>query len=119
MALSDRIKGLSQHKIELPPPSPEPVAQFDQDKADHLLQDTCSLISSAYTAGALDWLQENRTDVCNFLKECETVVEAAYLSKDMSKLVQALAKYQGAYQRAFKLFEARPPVIEVQEVFPI
>ena len=114
MALSDRLTGLKGHQIELPPPPSVEAIPFDQAKVGRLMADATSIIESYYPAGAMDWLIANRPDVYQHLQEREKLVDEAYQAENLDEVVKLLQKYVDAHQRAFKVFEARPPVVERQ-----
>jgi hypothetical protein len=114
MALGDRLKCLSQHKIEVPPPDPEPVVSFDQAAADELLHKINDELGCSYPPGCLQWIIANRKDIWTALCSGENVVDLAYLNGDMPGFVKALDLLKRMYCKAYEVFNTRPPVIEVQ-----
>lgn len=114
MALADKVKGLSKHKIEVPPPAPAPVIVFDNAAADRLITETADAISAPYPVGCIEWLIMNRTEIWDALRDVEFKVDAAYLSCDLPALKKALDLCCRTYLKAYEVFNTRPPVIEVQ-----
>jgi len=102
------IPGLAAHAAA------KPVVTFDRERAEQLVCDTVSLLSSIYPAGALEWLQQNRPDVDRYLKESEQELDQSIKAEDPIGFAKALELYTKRYQRAFEIFNARPPVEEVQ-----
>lgn len=119
MALKDRIKGLDQHKIDLPPATPavapQPVVSVDISAADELMSSVWSTISSSHQPGCFDWLLENRKDVTKALADLEQQVDAAYREGNIGTLKKALDILERSYAKAFEIFNLRPPVFERQE----
>ena len=89
-------------------------SDFDQVRAMRLVADAVGLISSFYPDGALGWLRENRPDVMRYLTAAEIALDMAIVNENGPELTVALEKYVQYHQRAFKVFETRPPVAEVQ-----
>lgn len=90
------------------------VAGFDQDKAQRLISDTYSLISTECPAGALTWIDSNRPNISFQLKRAEKAVYKAFETENLERLVKVLDAWKRYHLKAFAVFEARPPVIEVQ-----
>lgn len=111
--LMSAIPGLAMHKTTVPDPPPPPA--FDREKADSLMREAISLLCSFYPVGAMEWLRENRPDAVKHLEESMAEIDAAVLAEDIKAVTAALERYVKFHQRAFELFEQRPPVIEVQE----
>ncbi len=109
MSLLENCPGLQAHQVEVPEAKP-----FDREKAYRLVRDAVSLLGSYYPAGALEWLRENRPDVTRFLKETEAELDRAVLDGDMAAFARTLEVYTRSHQRAFRIYEERPPVVEAQ-----
>lgn len=107
--LLNAIPGLARHQST----ASAPVKDFDLERACRLVDDATALLTNDYPAGALEWLRQNRPDVARYLKECERDLDAVLMAEDMAQLPKVLDRYVDAHRRAFKVFEARPPVIEV------
>uniref|UniRef100_A0A831TXV1 Uncharacterized protein n=1 Tax=Geobacter metallireducens TaxID=28232 RepID=A0A831TXV1_GEOME len=90
---------------------------FDRETARRMVWDTVCMLSSSYPDGALEWLRANRPDVIRYAHEAEAALDAAVEAEDVHGLALALERYVKVFQRAFQVFEGRPPVIEVQ-AFP-
>lgn len=104
--------------------SPEPKSgktqeakkvEFDQKKAQQQISDTYSRISSSCPPDAMVWLETNRKDVLDHLKKAEASVELAFQTENEADLAQWLDKWMKWSLAAWKVYESRPPVIEVQE----
>lgn len=102
------IPGLAAHKTV------EPVVAFDRERAERLICDAVSLLSSIYPAGALEWLEKNRPDVYRYLRESEQELDKSVTDEDAMGFAKALERYTKRSQKAFEIFAARPPVVEVQ-----
>ena len=87
---------------------------FDQARAIQLISDTYSLISSKCPAGALEWIEKERPDIFDLLKQAGKAVDFALESEDEQRLVKVLDAWRRYHLRAFDVFDARPPVMEVQ-----
>ena len=87
---------------------------FDRDKAFQLLRDGISLINSFYPAGAMEWLREHRPDVVKQLKVDFKNIEQCILDEERTKVAICVELCINHHRRAFEIFEARPPVIDVQ-----
>lgn len=112
MSLLENIPGLSAHETHLP----EPVkVEFDADKAFNLIRILNGVIGAAYPEGCLEWLAKHRQDIWDELCAGENAVDRAYIAEDMDELAKATDRMQRMYLRAFKVYEARPPIVEVQE----
>lgn len=112
MALRDKVK--DKHRIEVPPPAPEPVAVFDQARADQVLRETNDAVGVKYPSGSLEWIIANRKDIWTALCEGENAVDVAYIDCDLPGLVKATDLLQRMYMKAFDVFNSRPPIVEVQ-----
>jgi len=114
MTLLSAIPGLSAHQVDIP----EPVVSFDFIKADRLLAELNESVGSAYPdAGCVSWLVANQSPAFTALCAGENAVDLAYLAGDMPALEKAVDLLRRMYLKAFGLYAARPPVIEVQEAF--
>lgn len=91
------------------------VLIFDQTKAQRMISDTSSMISTQCPSGAMNWLSTFRPDVFKQLNQAGKAVDHAYESENQPELVKRLSIWHRYHTRAFELFEARPPVIEVQD----
>lgn len=111
MSLLAAIPGLSAHETSVPPPALPP---FDRDKALQLLRDGVSLINSFYPTGAMEWLREHRTDVITILNADYARIEQSILAEDRTKVAVSVELLIKHHRRAFEIYEARPPVIEIQ-----
>lgn len=110
--LLSAIPGLVAHQVEVP----EPVVSFDTERADQLLRDMTTEIGAAYPdEGCIEWLRLNRPEVIVALFSGEQEVDRLYLAEDMPGMAAALDLLRRMYLKAFGIYEARPPVIEVQE----
>jgi len=89
-------------------------SSFDREKAMQLLRDGMSLINSFYPAGALEWLRENRPDVMRHLKDDRRAINQAIQDEDYAAVVAVVETSIKHHRQAFAIYEARPPVIEVQ-----
>lgn len=107
MGLLDAIPGLAAHQEDL-----VESAEFDRPRADRLIRDAYSFVSSMYPAGALEWLGQHRPDVTGYLKECEAAVDAAVLTGDQEKFEKSLEVWSAAHRKAFFIYLERPPVIQ-------
>lgn len=111
---SGKFSSVRNFAAETPAQQPEkPI--FDGDKAYRLMRDAISLLNSFYPDGALEWLTINRPDVGKHLLEAENDIDQAIFAEDIDQVTAALERYVKLSRAAFKVFEARPPVIEVQE----
>lgn len=111
MSLLSAIPGLSRHETRVPPAMPE---TFDRDKALRLLRDGMSMINSFYPPGAMEWLREKRPDVVKQLKADVADIEKAIMGEEISKVALSVETCIKHHRKAFEIFEARPPVMEVQ-----
>jgi len=112
MSLLQNIPGLSRHA---PTIAPHVAPVFDLDRAFLLMRQALSLLESSYPAGAMEWLRIHRPDVITHLKERALQVDRAALAEDMPAVIAAVDLYREAHERAFKLYQARPPVIDVDQ----
>lgn len=102
------IPGLSAHKAVVP------ATAFDRERAGRLVGDAVSLLSSLYPAGTLEWLKANRPDVYRYLVESEQDLDASIDAEDPGRFAKSLEIYVKRFQKAFDIFNERPPVMEVQ-----
>ena len=86
--------------------------QFDQDRAQQMISDTNSIISSSCPKGAMEWIDASRPEVAERLKSAGKAVDQAFETEDMARLTKVLTAWKQYHMRAFDIFEARPPVIE-------
>lgn len=87
--------------------------RFDRRWADRLISNALADVDAAYQAGALEWINTNRPDVAGFLRETILEIDAAVTAEDGPRVTTAVERFVEAHKRAFRIFEARPPVIEV------
>lgn len=114
--LLSNIPGLAAHQVQVPEVTPEPArSDFDREAAFRLVSDAVSLLASFYPAGALEWLRENRPDVIRYLTEAEIALDMAILAEDITQFRVVLEEYVKYHRKAFKIYEERPPVVEVQD----
>lgn len=116
MSLLSKIPGLSRHQaleIDQPLPMSTPPTYFDRRWADRLIGNALADVDAAYAAGALDWIHTNRPDVAAFLRETILEIDAAVTAEDGPRVTTAIERFVEAHKRAFRIFETRPPVIEV------
>lgn len=104
------IPGLAAHKVAVP----EAAVAFDWERAARLVGDAVSLLSSTYPAGAMEWLAVNRPDVHRYIQEAEQALDGSVEREDSAAFAKALELYIKRHQRAFELYNERPPVMEVQ-----
>lgn len=104
------IPGLAAHAAKVP----EPAATFDRERAERLVGDAVSLLTSLYPAGALEWIEQNRPDVHRYLQDSERDLDKSVEDEDPIGFAKALELYTKRYRRAFEIFAGRPPVMEVQ-----
>lgn len=102
------IPGLAAHK------GTPPRVPFDRERACRLVGDAVSLLTSMYPSGALEWIEGNRPDVHKYLREAERDLDASVESEDSTAFAKALEIYVKRHQRAFEIYNERPPVVEVQ-----
>jgi hypothetical protein len=107
------LPGLEAHRIM--PDEKRPA--FNHEKAARLVSDAVSLLESLYPPGGIEWLRENRRDVISHLKEIETCLDKAIEAGDLAAFTKALDLYTRSYQKAFEVYNARPPVIEQGSMF--
>lgn len=113
--LLSAIPGLAAHEVVVPVQDPAP-ATFDIDLADNLLRDLNGRIGAAYPGeDCLPWLCLNRPEVWKALCDGENCVDREYLQQNMQGLEYEADRLWRMYEKAFAIFAARPPVIEVQE----
>jgi hypothetical protein len=105
------LPGLDVHRIIPEDQSPA----FDHEKAHRLVSDGYSLLASLYPAGALEWIEGNRPDISKHLKEFAANLDKAAEGDDVAAFHKALSVYVEGHKKAFRIYEARPPVIERQE----
>ena len=105
------IPGLSAHQMTVAPA----VSVFDWIKADQLRSDELSLVASFYPAGALEWLQEHRADIWQYLLESEAEIDKAVLAEDRPRFLKALDIWSKRHQKAFDIYRERPPIVERQD----
>ncbi len=110
MSLLGNIPGLSRHAPVIAPPTPP---GFDLERACSLMRQALSILENYYPAGAMEWLRVHRPEVVAHLKERALQVDRAVLAEDMPAVIAAVDVYREAHERAFKIYLARPPVIEV------
>jgi hypothetical protein len=111
--LLSAIPGLASHAVVVPETAPV----FDICRADTLLYDLNGKVGAAYPgAECFPWLTANRPEVWTALCEGENDVDRAYLQQDMAALEPAIDRLWRMYQKAFGIYEARPPIVEVQGV---
>lgn len=91
--------------------APQP---FDRDKAFQILRDGVSMINSFYPVGAMDWLRTNRPDVVKQLKADYRNIDQAIHNEDRTAVSVSVELCIKHHRKAFEIFEARPPVIDVQ-----
>lgn len=106
--LLENIPGLAAHAATVPP------VLFDRERAVRLVADAVSLLASIYPAGCMEWLDSNRPDVHRYIREAERDLDAAVDAEDGLGFARALEVYFKRYQRAFEIYNERPPVVEVQ-----
>jgi hypothetical protein len=117
MGLSDRIKGLDRHRIEVPA-APEPVATGPVAAPDHfdrLIDDLHGTIAARYPKGCMEWVLAERRDIWTALCQLENQVDLAYIARDLPALREAADLLSRSYVKCFELFACRPPVVERQE----
>lgn len=97
----------------LPAPAPrkEKPMEFDADRAGQVLKDTMSRINSGYDAAGMEWLETNRSDIVSFLKSKEREIDGYFDRQDLPGLTRALEVLEAAYNKAWKLYAERPPVL--------
>lgn len=108
---SRNIPSIKQYQVEPPPARQVP---FDREKAMRILRDGVSLINSFYPAGAIEWLWDNRLDVMKQLRDDRKEINRAILEEDHVAVVAAVESSIRHHRKAFAIYEARPPVVEVQ-----
>lgn len=114
MTLLANIPGLARHEaLAIPLPMSVPPTRFDRAWADRLISAAVLDIDAAYRPGALEWVRENRPDVAAYLRDASLAVCEAVNAEDGPLVTAAVDRFVEAHRRAIKLFEARPPVIEV------
>lgn len=116
MSLLSKIPGLSRHQardVDQPLPMDVPPSRFDRLWADRMMANALAEVDAAYSPGALAWLADNRPDVSAFLREATHEVCNAVLAEDGPRVTTAVERFVEAHKRAFKIFEARPSIIEV------
>lgn len=107
------IPGLARHQVAPVAPVAPQVVTVDTERIWRLLQELQVFLGDLYPIGAAQWLAENRPDILGFFKQCEREMDAAIEAANLSLLVAVMGRYREAHGRAVKLFESRPPVIEV------
>ena len=111
--------------FHLPPASPRgPVAKtaeihektgkVDPLKAERMIGDAYSIVSSSYPEGALEWLEINRPDLMEELKQTELAIYRVAPDGDSIGLATALGVWSEKHLAAWDVFRCRPPVIEIQ-----
>jgi len=88
------------------------VDHFDTDRMQQLISDTFSRVMSACPHGAMEWLDENRSDVVGHLKRAGKAVDRAFEDRTEVDLKKVLAAWEKWHIEAWKRFEERPKVIE-------
>jgi len=87
---------------------------FDIDKAVKLLHEGLVLVNSFYPPGAMEWLRENRPDIAKQLKSDWKAIDLAIKAEDMQAATSAAELCIRQHRKAFDIYLARPPIIEVQ-----
>lgn len=99
-----------------PKPAPAPT-RIVTPRAEQLIRDAASIVSSRYLlvpAGSHEWLVENRPELLEETEQAGKAVDLSAFGEDTTILIRDLETWTEKNLEMWKVFEARPPVIEVQ-----
>lgn len=109
MGLRDAIPGLMAHKTVV-------SVSFENEAASNVIRAAVSGVNASFPGpDAWVWLVANRPDVISELKKFGNDMNVAYQAQNMEQVVAAADRYVRAHERAWVLYNERPPIMERQE----
>jgi len=112
VSLLAAMPGLSVHAPKAPAPV---VVAFDDAAAHDIVRQAVRDVAAAFPApDPWGWLAANRPEVIVELKRVGKAMGTAHLSLDIDTVKASAATFVQYHLKAWKIYELRPPVIEVQ-----